>query len=98
MFLSLALVDLNTLQYSVYHDTLYMLLFIFVSKIGNKKRVINAQRWDMIDVVIDLMRFLTIISEIRSSSISFFVLLFQAQAAEVQEGSMYPCVFAYSIS
>ena len=54
----------------------------------------------MIDVVIDHMRFLTIMSEIRIGSISFFfffVLLLKAQAVEVQEGSMYLHVFSFSI-
>ena len=51
----------------------------------------------MIDVVIDLERFLTTISEICLGSISFFLLLFQAQAVEVQEWSMYRCVYAYFI-
>ena len=51
----------------------------------------------MIDVVIDLERFLITISEIRLASISFFLLLFQAQAVEMQEWSMYRCVYAYSI-
>ena len=51
----------------------------------------------MIDVVIDLERFFTTISEIRLGSISFFLLLFQAQAVEMQEWSMYQCVYAYSI-
>ena len=73
------------------------LSFYFLLKLGSEKSVINAQRWDMIDVVIDLRRFLTTISEIRLGSISFFLLLFQAQAVEVQEWSMYQCVYAYSI-
>ena len=56
----------------------------------------------MIDVVIDHMRFLTIMSEIRIGSISFFfffffLLLRKAQAVEVQEGSMYLHVFSFSI-
>ena len=73
------------------------LSFYFLLKLGSEKSVINAQRWDMIDVVIDLRRFLTTISEIRLGFISFFLLLFQAQAVEVQEGSVYRYVFAYSI-
>ena len=73
------------------------LSFYFLLKLGSEKSVINAQRWDMIDVVIDLERFLTTISEIRLGSISFFRLLFQAQAVEMQEWSMYQCVYAYSI-
>ena len=51
----------------------------------------------MVDVVIDLIRVLSTISEIRLGSISFFVLLFQAQAVEVQEVSIYPPLVAYSI-
>ena len=57
----------------------------------------------MIDVVIDHMRFLTIMSEIRIGSISFFffffffLILVKAQAVEVQEGSMYLHVFSFSI-
>ena len=51
----------------------------------------------MVDVVIDLIRVLSTISEIRLGSISFFVLLFQAQAVEVQEVSIYPFLVAYSI-
>ena len=46
-------------------------------------------------LIISILRFLTTISVIRLGSISFFVLLFQAQAAEVQEMSVYPCVLVY---
>ena len=44
------------------------------------------------------MCFRTTKLEIRLGSISFFAFLFQAQAVKVQEGSMCPCLFAYSIS
>ena len=37
-------------------------------------------------MIISILRLLTTISEIRLGSISFFVLLFQAEAAEIQEG------------
>ena len=50
----------------------------------------------MIDVLMDLIRCLITISEICLGSI-FYVLLFQVQVVEVQERSIYPCVFAYSI-
>ena len=80
---------MNTVQY---HDTLIQ-LFIFLVKIIS---VINAQRWDMIDVLMDLIGCLVTVSEICLGSI-FYVLLFQVQVVEVQEGSVYPWVFAYSI-
>ena len=41
------------------------------------------------------MHVLNTIPVICLGSISFFVLLFQAQAAEVQEMSVYPCVLVY---
>ena len=80
---------MNTVQY---HDTLIQ-LFIFLVKIIS---VINAQRWNMIDVLMDLIGCLVTVSEICLGSI-FYVLLFQVQVVEVQEGSVYPWVFAYSI-
>ena len=46
-------------------------------------------------LIISILRFLTTILEIRLGSISFFVLLFQAQAVEVQERSVYPSVHLY---
>lgn len=50
----------------------------------------------MIDVLMDLIGCLVTVSEICLGSI-FYVLLFQVQVVEVQEGSVYPWVFAYSI-
>ena len=50
----------------------------------------------MIDVLMDLIGCLVNVSEICLGSI-FYVLLFQVQVVEVQEGSVYPWVFAYSI-
>ena len=44
-------------------------------------------------LIISILYFLTTISEINLGVISFFIFLFQAQAAEVQEGSVYPCAF-----
>ena len=49
-------------------------------------------------LITSILRFLTSASEIRLGSISFFVLLFHAQAVEVQEGSVHPSVFVYSFS
>ena len=46
-------------------------------------------------LIISILHFLTTILEIRLGSISFFVLLFQAQAVEVQERSVYPSVRLY---
>ena len=45
--------------------------------------------------IYSILHFLTPTSEIGLGYISFFVLLFRAQAAEVQEGSLYPWVFLY---
>ena len=72
---------------------------LFLVKINTeRKHVINAQIWNMKDIVIHFTHFLNIVSEIRLGSISIFDLLSYVQAVEVQEGSLYSCVFADYIS
>ena len=68
----------------------------FLIKTNSKKHVINARRWDMIDVI-DLLRFRTTKLEIHLDSIFSFVFLFQVQALEGHKGSIYLCIFTYSI-
>ena len=49
-------------------------------------------------LIVSILRVLTTISDICLGSTSFFVFLFQAQSAEIMEGSVYSCEFVYSFS
>ena len=63
----------------------------FLIKTNSKKHVINARRWDMIDVI-DLLRFRTTKLEIHLDSIFSFVFLFQVQA---RKGIRDQYIYAY---